>query len=237
MKPLYTKEQFKNAKSNDLLPCECIICNTTFYKLKRVINRINNKDYKSDNTNSGNFCSSKCALSVKLKFKIVNCLTCNIQFEKKLCEIKKTKNNFCSRSCAATYNNKHKSYGNRRSKLEIYLEEQLTLIYPNLNIDYNKKDKIGSELDIYIPLLNLAIELNGIFHYEPIYGVDKLTQTQKNDISKSKACHDAKIDLCIIDTSSQKYVKSSTCKKYLDIITNIINQRTNLHGYEPTMPN
>jgi hypothetical protein len=67
--------------------------------------------------------------------------------------------------------------------------------------------------------------LNGIFHYEPIYGVNKLDKIQSNDISKSKACFDAKIDLCIIDTSTQSYFKESTSQKYLNIIINIINER------------
>jgi len=80
-------------------------------------------------------------------------------------------------------------------------------------------------LDIYIPSLNLAFELNGIFHYEPIFGVDKLEKINKNDISKSKTCFNMKIDLCIIDTSYQKYIKPKTSQKYLDIITNIINER------------
>ena len=71
----------------------------------------------------------------------------------------------------------------------------------------------------------MAFELNGIFHYEPIYGNDKLTKIQENDVSKSKACHEHKIDLCIIDTSQQKYVKPSTSQKYLIIIINIINER------------
>jgi predicted HNH restriction endonuclease len=36
----------------------------------------------------------------------VNCKNCGKKFEKKHSEIKKTNNNFCSRSCSATYNNK-----------------------------------------------------------------------------------------------------------------------------------
>jgi hypothetical protein len=139
--------------------------------------------------------------------------------------MEKSNNHFCSQSCSATYNNKNKTHGNRRSKLEIWLEEQLTTLYPNLQIDFNKKEIIGSELDIYFPSLNLAIELNGIFHYEPIYGVNKLFQIQENDKSKTKLCHDLKIDLCIIDVSQQKYVKPSTSQKYLDIIVKIVNSR------------
>ena len=37
----------------------------------------------------------------------VSCKQCSIIFNKSSAEINKTKNNFCSRSCAATYNNSH----------------------------------------------------------------------------------------------------------------------------------
>ena len=230
MKPLYTEQQFKLAKSSDLLPCECHICNNSFLKLKRVIKRINNPNYSSDTANSGQYCSSKCAGQDKNKKQEVTCLNCNFSFFKRLDQIKKFPKNFCSQSCAATFNNKNKTYGTRRSKLEIWLEEHLTQCYPILNIQFNQKAAIGSELDIYIPELNLAFELNGIFHYEPIFGTKKLGQIKSNDVSKSKACLDAGIDLCIIDTSAHKYVKPSTSQKYLDIITNIINQRTSTDG-------
>ena len=63
----------------------------------------------------------------------------------------------------------------------MWLEEQLTSLYPKLDIHFNRKDTIGSELDIYIPSLNLAVELNGIFHYEPIFGKDKLSKIKTND--------------------------------------------------------
>jgi len=129
----------------------------------------------------------------------------------------------CSHSCSTIHFNKNKTTGNRRSNLEKWIEGQLLILYPNLEFHFNRKDTISSELDIYIPSINVAFELNGIFHYEPIYGVNKLEKTQINDISKTKACHDAKINLCIIDTSGQKYFKESTSKQYLDIITNIIN--------------
>ena len=79
-------------------------------------------------------------------------------------------------SCAATYNNKNKTHGTRRSKLECFIEKKLSELYPDLTIHYNQKDTINSELDIYIPSFKLAFELNGIFHYEPIYGEEKLNQ-------------------------------------------------------------
>jgi hypothetical protein len=218
MKPLYTKKDYDSVKSTQILPLKCYHCEKTFYKLKKYITseiKLQKGELK--------FCSHECSHNSKNKKQFVICTNCGVKFEKQLCQIKT--NNYCSNSCNASYTNKHKSTGTRRSKLEIWLEEQLTNLYPNLDIHYNKTSTIGSELDIYIPSLNLAFELNGIFHYEPIYGVNKLQKIQENDNSKSKACHEAKIDLCIIDTSGQKYVKPSTSQKYLDIIINIINER------------
>lgn len=222
MKPIFTDEEYNNAKSRDKLPCECYVCGNIFYKVKYDIKKVidNKPGHKAM------FCSDKCTITKKK----VNCTNCNIEFLKIDSQIKDSKsgNHFCSKSCSATYNNKHKKYGTRRSKLEIWLEEQLTFLYPNLEIHYNQKSAIESELDIYIPSLNIAFELNGIFHYEPIYGVDKLNKIQDNDISKSKACFDAKIDLCIIDTSKEKYFKTSWAEKYLNIITNIIKERMSI---------
>jgi hypothetical protein len=139
-----------------------------------------------------------------------------------------TYNFFCSSSCAATYNNTHKTKGYRKSKLEVYLEKVLTNLYPNIEMHFNRKDAINSELDIYIPSLKLAFELNGIFHYEPIYGPEKLSQIKNNDERKFQACLENGIELCIIDSSKLKSFKDSNAKPYLDIICNIINKKNNI---------
>lgn len=222
MIPRYTSKEFNLAKASDKLPCQCYNCTVIFYICKKYITQC----LKGNVAHPNKYCSIKCKNKHTSKKEHVQCLNCNVMFEKTLNQIKTSPNHFCSRSCSASYNNKNKTTGNRRSKLEIYIEEQLTSLYPKLHIDYNKKDAIGSELDIYLPSLNLAFELNGIFHYEPIYGSYKLNQIQNNDISKSKACLDNKIDLCIIDSSGLKYFKPSNAQTYLDIIVNIINQRT-----------
>lgn len=220
MKPLYTQDEFENAKSKNLLSCECYYCNNLFSVPKsRIIDSLNPNSHIKVM-----YCSNTCRAFGRNPKQSVLCTNCDKEFLKKPSQIR-SNNNFCSRSCAVTYNNKNKTHGTRRSKLEIYIEEQLSSKYPKLVIEFNQKSAIGSELDIYIPSLNLAFELNGIFHYEPIYGTNKLDQIQNNDISKSKACHDAKIDLCIIDTSAQINFKISTSQKYLDIIINIINER------------
>lgn len=156
---------------------------------------------------------------------IVSCNQCGKDVKKFHSELLRNEFHFCNRSCAALYKNSHKTTGTLRSKLEIWLEEQLSILYPNLNIMYNDRTSINSELDIYIPSLKLAFELNGIFHYEPIFGVDKLEKTQNNDMRKFQACLEKQIELCIIDTSLETYFKPSKGEKYLNIISDIVNTK------------
>jgi hypothetical protein len=227
MKKLFTDSEFKKSKAKDLLPCECYTCKKTFYLKKHHIQGCLNPGQKKQ----GKYCSRKCQRTEQL----VSCNYCKKEFYKHPNQIKKSPNHFCSKSCAVTYHNTHKTYGTRRSKLEIYLEEQLTLMYPDLHIDYNKTEAINSELDIYIPSLNLAFELNGIFHYEPIYGQKKLNQTQNNDQRKFQACIEKNISLCIIDVSGLNYFKPDKANKFLNIITDIINKKVTRIGFEPIL--
>lgn len=198
--------------------CICNYCGKKFDKSKNQAhyNIKNNKPY---------YCSKECLNIYKKNRLIVICNQCGTQVEKIPSHI--TKNNFCSRSCSVTYRNTHKTYGTRRSKLEAYIEEQLSSMYSKLSIEYNKKDAINSELDIYIPSLKLAFELNGIFHYEPIYGNDKLSQIQNNDSRKFQACIEHGIELCIIDTSHIKHFTKTRGDKILEIIVKIINIKLN----------
>jgi len=171
------------------------------------------------------FCSRECyyldnTKQIEIKNK-VNCLQCGIEFYKLPNQQKKYPNHFCSSSCAATYNNTHKTHGTRVSKLEIFLQEELPKKY-SYEFHFNRKDAINSELDVYIPELKLAFELNGIFHYEPIYGPDKLNQIQNNDNRKFQACLEQGIELCVIDTSWLKYNTLPRMNKVLDIVEEII---------------
>jgi hypothetical protein len=220
MKPLYTQDEFKKVKKNELLPCECYNCKTKFFKSKSEILKVLN----GSTQNKLKFCSKKCDDNSKQIETL--CSNCHVRITKTLSEFNRNKHHFCSRSCSATYNNTHKTHGIRRSKLEQYLEEQLISLYPNLQLDFNKKDAINSELDIYIPSLKLAFELNGIYHYEPIHGKDKLNKIQNNDRRKFQACAESEISLFVIDTSNMNYFKLASAKKILNIITETINQRT-----------
>ena len=109
----------------------------------------------------------------------------------------------------------------------MYCQEKLPLDFPQLTFVFNGKEIIKSELDIYLPQLRLAIELNGIVHYEPIYGSDKFEKIKNNDQNKTIACYEQGIELAIIDTSTLKYNKESKFIPFYDKIKKIINQNLN----------
>lgn len=85
----------------------------------------------------------------------VNCKQCDKSFEKNNNDIEKTNNNFCSRSCAATYNNLNRNYDGsfnitkrrffpRLTPNYIYLKS--FVICENCNRTYNK---IGTRISTY----------------------------------------------------------------------------------------
>lgn len=180
--------------------------------------------------NGGCYCCNKDKLDYlnknadKLKIK-TKCLYCGKEFKRHKSHIARSKHQFCSHSCSAFYTNPTRKKGHRVSKLEKWLIEQLPEIYKNIEFHFNRKDSINSELDIYIPSLKLAFELNGIFHYEPIYGKDQLDKIQNNDNRKFQACIERGIELCIIDVSKMTYTVPKKFKWVLDLICKIIDNR------------
>lgn len=221
MKKIFTESEYQLAKSTDKLPLQCYTCNKIFYIEKKEITRI-----IKNNLPWGKYCGSVCKHAATSKTTNVPCSNCGKIFAIKESDKNKSKtgNHFCSKSCAAKYNNTHKTNGTKVSKLEKYIQTRLLEIYPSLTFLFNDKTTINSELDIYIPSLKLAFELNGIFHYEPVFGETKFQQIQENDNNKFQKCIQNNISLCIIDTTSQKYFKEQTSQKFLNIITEIIDK-------------
>lgn len=221
MIPLYSETQLQKAKYTDKLPLQCEFCKKQFLMDKKYIL----KALKPNTNVKCRCCSKQCAYQLKIYESTVmlNCEQCGKPTRRTNSTV--SKHNFCSQSCGAVYNNAHKTHGYRRAKLEIWLANKLAITYPILLFLFNNKSTINSELDIYIPSLKLAFELNGISHYEPIYGVDKLNNIKNNDNRKIQACLEQEIELYIINTSSQKRFTEQSSHKFLDIIYSIINAK------------
>ena len=86
-------------KSTDKIPIVCPYCNRSHEVLKGKIQ----KRFKK-NPSTLIFCSSSCSFKYKNPWPEKNCATCGKVFSRKPSELKVS--NFCSSSCAATFNNK-----------------------------------------------------------------------------------------------------------------------------------
>lgn len=161
------------------------------------------------------FCSKECSKKFFSKIKDYICTYCSKSFRRFIAEkdIKKSKtgNVFCNSSCAAKYNNANKTHGTRRSKFEVWVQSQLNIP----EILYNDRTLLGLELDIYVPSVNLAIEINGITHYKPIYGEKKFDNIKKNDKKKIDLCAEKGIDLFILDVSGMNHFSPEASEPYL----------------------
>lgn len=161
------------------------------------------------------FCSISCRYGYQEKGRELYCAQCQKAIRKTPGQIRQTKKNvFCSKSCAASYNNSHKRYGTRRSKLEAFIEEHLRSEFPDLKLQCNTNYPIGIELDFYFLDLACAIELNGVVNYLPIYGEEKLARIQKNDRRKARRCLKAGIELVVLDVSDREYLTQKRKEKY-----------------------
>lgn len=187
----------------------CSSCGVKFYRSGKLLE-------KADR----HFCSQKCSSASQQRRQACICLTCSKEFIGKIIEKRK----FCSLSCSAKYNNTHKQYGIRRSKLEQWVEQFIRIEYPEINLVCNGKSVIGSELDFYFPDLMFAIELNGIVHYEPIYGEDKFQRIQDNDRQKGIRCYEQGIELATIDVSACGRLTQTNKTKYYNIIKDLLDR-------------
>ena len=64
--------------------------------------------------------------------------------------------------------------------------------------------------------------MNGIFHYEPIFGPEKLASIQTNDARKFQACLEHGIELCLIDVSKMTNFKEVKAMRFLEIIREVV---------------
>jgi len=198
----------------------CKICNKTFSILL--------SDYKYKNKTQKNiYCSQRCANISKKDSVTEPCGHCNKLVTRFISDKISSKSGhiFCSRSCSTYYRNQHKTTGFQRSKLEIFMEDFIKSKFPHTNVAFNNSNIIGYELDVYFPDYKLAIEYNGIVHYEPIYGTDRLTKIQFNDKQKILLCAQNGIELIVLNCNgiSAKKINSIISNEVFSILTSIIN--------------
>lgn len=207
-------------KSRDNVSLNCDNCHRMFNRKKNVIQIAMSKKTTTA------FCSRSCRGIGNIIRIQCRCTACGKEFFKRHSQLKEHRNDFCNKSCSAHYNNKNKTHGTRRSKLEKWLETTINKHIPDLKILYNSKIAIGSELDIYIPSLSLAFEVNGIFHYKPIHGPDRLEKIQRMDAEKRQMCEELGIMLITINTSSQRVFTEVSSMIYLETILDTIKAKT-----------
>lgn len=212
----------KNIKGDTQVALDCYICkkifNITYHELSTRVRK----------GRTVPVCSRECHIKHKAETTVlyVSCNNCGIQIKRWLNETKRStsKKYYCSHSCRAKYNNSHKTTGTRRSKLETYLEDALTRLRPNIYLEFNKTNAISMELDIYCPDKNIAFEINGIYHYDPIHGIEKLKKIQELDNEKVNKCNLAGIKLHQIDTRDQKRFTEESSRQYLENILSVLDQ-------------
>jgi hypothetical protein len=153
------------------------------------------------------FCTVQCYGRTNVVKVSIPCGQCGKQIEKFPRELQKSKSGkgFCSRSCGTKYSNANKKHGTTRSKLEVFIESKIKSDFPDLPTLYNDKTTIGLELDFIFPSIKLAVEINGIFHFEPIHGVERLERVQNRDKSKYALCRNLNHELIVIPTTKSRY--------------------------------
>ncbi len=227
---LISKEELCNKTNKDLIPLECEVCNSTFYKYKNLVMR------GLKGTRKVCTCSKECSGKIigKRLFKgniQLKCSWCEKEFSRtnrtyKTINLRLNKLPFCSRKCVAKWQYDTGQIKHMRSKLELWIEQQISKDFPNLSVEYNNRKIMGgTELDIYIPILNLAFELNGIYHYKPIYGEENLEIRKIKDFEKAIGCFSRQINLHVINCKEFEHLNESKDRKYYDYIKNIINKK------------
>lgn len=195
-------------------------CHSVKYQKNLAIKR-------GQNRSSLEFCDGVCSGKYRTTSKEVECGWCNKKINKMLCELNSSKSGkvFCSSPCSASYNNTQRRKS-RRSKCEILLFSLLKDRYTQLEVVPNDKILLnGLELDIAFPELKLAIEWNGIVHFKPIYGEEKLNKIKSIDARKQALAVEKGIRLIVIPdlVSNEKYVKEAffnICKIIDELLIN-----------------
>lgn len=206
------KEKYKD----DLQHFSCEICNSPFTRAHA---------FRPKNEH---VCCSYLCLNIKLGKRVqCKCENCGKDIVIVASRLRDHKHNFCSMSCSGYWAATNKTNGITRSKFELFLEEQIKIKFPTIAMSVNDHETINSELDFYFPDLRFAIEVNGIFHYEPIFGGDTLEKIKNNDQRKFQACLENEIELFIINASTFRSYRRRDVQDCLSSLFEIIEKKIN----------
>lgn len=184
------------------------------------------------------FCSQSCAATYNNQRKIkkikpskknnpqiqrdVKCCQCKLPITRSSKNKTKHDKEFCSKSCRMKYFNIHFKINSgssiNKSFPEEYLSDKISSQFTSLEIQKNNRIflKCGYEIDILMPSINLAIEVNGPVHYMPIFGEDKLNLTQYKDAVKYAELNSRGVSFLIVDVSMS--ISKKRMAIYLDNI-------------------
>ena len=128
--------------NSEPMPKRRWVGNILFYRMQKYI-KLAIKRGPNKLKYCGNIC---CGLAKSLSTKLtkINCYHCGKEkfFTPSKLADSKYGNHFCSKNCSAKYHNTHKTTGTNRSKLEKWLEIQISLNFPTLKVIYNNIDVI-----------------------------------------------------------------------------------------------
>lgn len=138
----YTKEEYENAKSTDMLALECEHCGKLFYAEKKQI-----KFELKLNRGRLKFCSVECSDLSHRKSHQLHCEECGkeIKVVDSVYKQSKTKRFFCSQSCAAKYNNRLREKPSDETKRKT--SESLIKYYSKFKKSKNEEIKVRRKYD------------------------------------------------------------------------------------------
>lgn len=101
-----------------------------------------------------------------------------------------------------------------RALIESHFQKKFKTIHPNWLI--NPDTNCPMELDMYCKELKIAVEYNGIHHYEPIYGEERLIETQNKDLLKKQMCEQLGVKFITIKCNTKSNTISVKIKDWVE---------------------